>query len=282
MSMKFIILFLSIVITGVSQTPEERMITQLHELMHSSLRWSAISRNDFTPVEKAMIGRLINDPTNAFCNDYRIDGDYLDDFHLLDLDGDKDLDVIYEGFECVGIPTKTVIIYLNRNGIYRKVMNTPGRLASLKHGAELILYQYPCCSSINNTMIHYSLKADSLVRDAGLHFFYSSILSPLSKDYGLMLPKKIKTGDHYTIKVSSGVYYVPKEQLEKPVFIKESLAGRVKEETPATAYASARDKDNTLWLYCLIPQGAATLNDATSEFPLMIWLRSSDCIRETH
>lgn len=280
--MKFIILFLSIAITSVSQTPGERMITQLHELMHSSLRWSAISRNDFTPAERDMIGRLINDPANAFCNDYRIDGDYLDDFHLLDLDGDKDLDVIYEGFECAGMSTKTVIVYLNRNGAYRKALGTPGRLASLKPGAELILYQYPCCSSINNTMIHYSLKNDSLVQDAGLQFFHSSILGPLSKDYGLMLPKKIKTGDRYTIKASSGVYYLPKEQLEKPVFIKESLAGRVREETRATAYASARDKASMLWLYCMIPPGAAALSDTASEFPLMIWLRSGDCIRETH
>jgi hypothetical protein len=278
--MKFVILFLSFTLTGVAQTSESRLIEGMNDLIKQTINWNTISRNDFTPAEKNVIGQLTKDSSNAFCLDFRIDGDYLDDFHLLDLDGDKDLDVIFEGFECAGLSTKTALIYLNKNKRYEKALAAAGRLAAIHPGSDLTLYKYPCCSMIDNTVIHYTIRNDSLVEDAGISFFFSPILKPLSKDYDLMIPKKLNVGNRYRLKAKSGICYVPKDSLEHPVFIKESLAGLVNAETTVTAYASTTDKQGISWLYCKAPKDGVTLkNNKPVDYPLMVWIKQQDCIK---
>lgn len=278
--MRFLILFLLFAFTGVAQTSEHYLIEHLNTLINQTVSWNRISGNDFTAAEKNTIGQLTKDSSNAFCLDFRIDGDYLDNFHLLDLDGDKDTDLIFEGFECAGLSSKTVIIYLNKNNHYEKVIYASGRVAELHAGAELTLYKYPCCAMIDNNLIRYSIKHDSLVEHSGLSFFFSPILKPLSKDYELIVPKKIKAGNQYTLKTGGRIYYVPKDSLEQPVFIKEALAGTVTSESRVTAYASTTDKQGMQWLYCEIPKGAVALkNNKAPDYPLMIWIKSTDATK---
>lgn len=274
---KFLVLFSIVVFTGVAQTSESYLEEHINTLINQSISWKRISRNDFTPAEKNTIGQLTKDSSNAFCLDFRIDGDYLDDFRLLDLDGDKDLDLIFEGFECAGLSTKTVIIYLNKNKRYEKVMYTSGRIAELHSGSDLTLYNYPCCSMIDNTLIRYTIVHDSLVENSGVNFFFSPILKPFSKDYELIVPKKPKAGNHYLLKAGSGLYYVPKDKLEQPVFIKEVFAGTLTVETRVTVYSSITDPQGIEWLYCKVPKAAAALkSNKAPDYPLMIWIKSTD------
>ncbi len=281
--MRFLILFLLFVFTGVAQTSENYLIEHLNTLIDQTIAWNPISRNEFTPAEKNSIGQLTKDSSTAFCLDFRIDGDYLDDFHLLDLDGDKDLDLIFEGFECAGLSTKTVIIYLNKHSRYEKVIYASGRIAELHTGSGLTLYNYPCCAMIDNTLIHYTITHDSLIETAGVSFFFSPILKPLSKDYELIVPKKIKAGNRYVLKAGSNLYYVPKDSLEQPVFIKEGLAGTLRTESRVTAYSSATDQQGIQWLYCIIPKDVVALkNNKAPDYPLMIWIKSSDSSKTEH
>lgn len=276
--MKFLVLFLLFTLSGVSQTSEISIIENLNGLINQSISWNRLSRNDFSSAEKTMIGKLINDSSNTFCLDFRIDGDYLDDFHLLDLDGDKDLDVIYEGFECAGESTKTVLVYLNKNNRYEKAISSAGRVAAIHPGLDLTLYNYPCCAMIDNKIIHYTIKPDSLTENSGLQFFFSPMLKPLSKDYELIVPKKLKPGSRYALQTNAAIYYVPKDSLEHPVFIKQSLAGSVHRLATVVAYATTTDKQGTRWLYCEIPKDAIDLkNNKALDFPLMIWIKSTDC-----
>ncbi len=278
--MRFLILFLLFAFTGVAQTSESYLIEHLNTLINQTISWNRISGNDFTAAEKNTIGQLTKDSSTAFCLDFRIDGDYLEDFHLLDLDGDKDLDLIFEGFECAGLSTKTVIIYLNKNKRYEKAMYAAGRIAELRPGSDLTLYQYPCCAMIDNTLIRYTIKHDSLMEVSGVNFFFSPILKPLSKDYELIVPKKIKAGNQYKLKTGSRIYYVPKDSLEQPVFIKEALAGTGTTESRVTAYASTTDKQGMQWLYCDMPKGVIALkNNKAPDYPLMIWIKSTDATK---
>lgn len=281
--MRFLILFLLLVFTGVAQTSENYLIEHLNTLIGQTVSWNRVSRNDFTAAEKNTIGQLTKDSSTAFCLDFRIDGDYLEDFHLLDLDGDKDLDLIFEGFECAGLSTKTVIIYLNKQNRYEKAVYASGRVAELHAGAELTLYKYPCCAMTDNTLIRYSIKPDSLVESSGVTFFFSPILKALSKDYNLIVPKKIKAQNHYVVKAGSSMYYVPKDSLEQPVFIKEGVAGTITVESRVTAYASSTDQQGMQWLYCDIPKDAIALkNNKDPDYPLMIWIKSTDATKAEH
>ncbi len=283
MPIRFLILFVLVACAGAAQTSESSLAEQINSLIQQSISWKRVSRNDFSPVEKNTIGQLTKDSSNAFCLDFRIDGDYLDDFHLLDIDGDKDPDLIFEGFECAGLSTKTVIIYLNKHQRYEKALYSPGRLAELRPGSGLTLYKYPCCSMIDNTLLRYRILTDSLVEQSGVSFFFSPVFKALGKDYELILPKKTKTENDYVMKAGSSIYYLPKDSLKENAFISEAFAGTIKAESLVTAYASATDKNGLLWLYVAVPKDAVSLeNNKTPAYPLMIWVKSTDGVKTGH
>jgi hypothetical protein len=277
--MKFFFIFFILGFTGVAQTPENLLTENLNNLIESKIKWNSVSRNDFSPAEKKIIVSFIKDPANSFCTDFLIDGDFLPDFHLIDLDGDKDLDVIYEGYQCPGYSFKQILIYMNKGNAYQNVLNTVGRFVSLNQASDLTIYRYPCCSMIENTMINYRIKQDSLIENFGLNFFYSAALSVFSKDYDLIIPKKLKAGNKYAVKANTGMNYVPKDSLESPMFIKQSLAGFINAEVIVTSYASVTDKKGIQWFYCKVPNGVIVLNNNNAfEYPLMIWIKQRDCI----
>lgn len=261
-----------------AQTPEDGVIENLNELIKAKIQWSTVSRNTFLPSEKNHIVKMIKDSTNTFCNEYWIEGSYLEDFHLPDLDSDGDLDVVYEGFECAGLSSKTVLIYLNKNNEYEKVLDMSGRIMHLNPGKDFTIYKYPCCAEIENTVINFKVRNDSSIKNFGFNFFFSPILKPLSKDYESIIPKKLKHGKHYTVKANSRINYVPQDSLETPVFISKSLYTTINTEAPIKSYATVTDKKGIKWLYCSVPKKCISLNDKNIEYPLLIWIKQEDCI----
>lgn len=277
--MKWLFIALVLNITGMAQTTENRLIERIPELIQSKIRWSSLGKNAISVEEKNTVAQCIRDPANAFCLDPRIDGDYMDDFYFVDLDNDKDLDIIYEGFECAGHSGKTVLVYLNKNDRYENVLRAAGKLVLITPGTELILYRYPCCSMIENTMIRYSLKPDLLTEEGGLSFFYSPIINFAGHDFDHMLPGKLKTGDRYKVPANAMVYYTPKDSISNKLLVPQSIAGYVNAECLIQSYASYKDNAGETWIYGKLAYQYMTLHNKKAEYPLLIWIKLKDCIK---
>ena len=277
--MKWLFIALLLNISGMAQTSEERLTERIPELIQAKIRWSSLGKNAISVEDKNTVAQCIRDPANAFCLDPRIDGDYMDDFYFVDLDNDKDLDLIYEGFECAGHSGKTVLVYLNKHDRYENVLRAAGRLVSIKPGTELILYRYPCCSMIENTMFRYSLKPDLLTEEMGLSFFYSPIINFAGHDFDDMLPAKLKAGASYRVAAHAELYYTPKDSISNKLFVPQSMAGYVTAESLMQSYASYTDKSGETWIYGKLANQQMSLHNKKAEYPLLIWIKLKDCIQ---
>lgn len=277
--MKWLLITLFLNISALAQTPEDRLIEKVPELIQAKIRWGSLGKNAISVEEKNTIAQCIRDPANAFCLDPRIDGDYMDDFYFVDLDNDKDLDIIYEGFECAGQSGKTVLVYLNKNDRYENVLRAAGRLVWIKPGTELILYQYPCCSMIENTMIGYRLGPDLLTEACGLSFFYSPVINFSGHDFDHMLPAKLKAGASYKVAANTSVYYTPKDSISNKLLVPQSMAGYATSESLMQSYASYKDKNGETWIYGKLAGQHITLHNKKAEYPLLIWIKLKDCIK---
>ena len=156
--MKLLIFTLLASLKSIGQTKEEYVIENLHTYMKSNPKWTAISRGPKTSSENKLITSIIMDSTYTFCDVWKTGGHYFDNFHFIDLDGDKDLDLIFQGLECGGFESQTVLIYMNIKNQYKEVLKVMGRMSSLTKSSELIIYKYPCCAMIENTMINYKIQ----------------------------------------------------------------------------------------------------------------------------
>ena len=113
------LLFLLFLYTStIAQTTDDYIIENFHTLSRSKSLINRLSINKLT-IEQQKISKRILLDTSLYKNYDCGSIEYLIPFfHFVDLDGDKDLDIVFEGKECEGFESETTIIYIKKNGIY--------------------------------------------------------------------------------------------------------------------------------------------------------------------
>ncbi len=111
--------------------------------------------------------------------------------HLIDIDNDKDQDIIFDGKSCPGVEGGVVDIYLNDKDNYKKVLAESGKAIKVENmnGHFLIsIYQYPCCAEIQNTITNFSFNQSLNTFDTiSIDFFVTCQVGN-----GEFIPKKLK------------------------------------------------------------------------------------------
>jgi len=271
--MKLLIFILLASLKLIGQTKEEYVIENLHTYMKSKPKWTAISRGPKTSSENKLITSIIMDSTHTFCDVWKTGSNYFDNFHFIDLDGDKDLDLIFQGLECGGFESETVLIYMNINNQYKEVLKVMGRISSLTKNSELIIYEYPCCAMIENTMIEYKIHKDSLIESFGFTFFYSFILDQPAKNTNNILQHHLKKDKTYTLKKDSGVNYFPCDSIATPIFKRRGSEAKVTSDISVSTYTTFTDSYGVKWLYCKIPKENILVINERSKFPFLAWVK---------
>lgn len=106
--------------------------------------WEAIESQMSNKDKRKLLGRIDDDIVKGFeqmAKDMGSDEVY-DSFHVLDLNNDKQEDVIYNGFG--GAADEFVMVFLNVNGSFKKNLHTYGHVVNLtkhKRRSEMIIYK---------------------------------------------------------------------------------------------------------------------------------------------
>ena len=171
-------LFFFFVIPCFSQTKITFLIENLDSITNNRVNWKEIEKKTLSQKEKDAVRIILKDTTRFLCYDsehYNAYPDidlFLDDFHFIDIDGDKDFDIIYNGKECPGFESETIHVYINHKGSYKHALLRwgTGTVVSVKNN-ELVFYQYPCCAEIRNVYSVYKTQKDSIILNYGIVFF---------------------------------------------------------------------------------------------------------------
>lgn len=277
MTKYLIITFSLFSIISSGQTNEDFVIKNYYTLTNNFFDFAKSSLNK-TDIEKSIIINLVNDTSNHFCDEFvNIYCELLSNFHFIDLDDDNDLDVVFYGLQCAGFESTSVIVFINKNGKYKKCLNAFGRVVNFNPGNNMIVYQYPCCAETINTLINYKFCKDTLIENFGLTFFNSPILTEFSSDYDNIMPKILKKGNTHIIKTNSEIDFVPKDSLLEPTFIKINKIGTTNSEIITKSYATHVDSKGVIWYYCKIPCDKIKLEKIKLEYPFFAWVCQKYC-----
>jgi|GEM_PF-6590107 len=164
LSFLFLLLACSVSLTVRAQLPQT--LTELH-VFPDSVDWTALE----TKSEQDLVHFLafaFADTSHAFCGGaYSLSykegtdpayfrEDHGPSVHLLDLDSDNDLDVIYDGNSCQGFDWTGVMVFLRDNDQYTEVADLRGTVVSVEHstrkGTTLTVHKYPCCEDARTTV----------------------------------------------------------------------------------------------------------------------------------
>lgn len=273
-----IIIFITFFADLYGQTSIDKVIENIHTYKTKSHKWSD---NNSRPLNfKSTVYSIFKDTLNSFCSDFDTVPD-LNNFHLIDIDADKDLDVVFNGKECNGFESQTVIIYLNINGQYERSLNTSGKIISLNKSKDLTVYEYPCCAMTENSFVIYDISKDKISFQTGVTFFDSFLLhgkTPgASKTYDHMTPKALKLIDTLLVKEGAVFNYVPKDTIIDGTYIKNNRIASTLNQTSVKVFASYTDQNGDKWFYCKISNEDIKSSQKKLKYPILAWVRQKYC-----
>jgi hypothetical protein len=179
--LKLFLLFASFIICTCSLLAQDSLF-DLPSKLHSKVNWSVFDEQ--APSKEKALEFLFRNP-NHYCGSKNFgitdsiyfSGYHSKNIHLIDIDNDKDFDIIYDGKTCPGFESGTVNIYLNDSGTYKQILNESGTIirADWKKNQFLIsIHDYPCCSGIQNTITNYEYdKLNKRFNKTRIDFFAS-------------------------------------------------------------------------------------------------------------
>jgi hypothetical protein len=248
-----------------------------------SIESSVTDKND---IQKKLVFEIIQDTTNYFCLDeperyisLEAYENYLaelySNFKFIDLDNDNDLDIVFHGFLCGGHESESILIYLNKNNKYERTIWNSGKVVDFKNNKEFIIYEYPCCAMIENTLKKYEIQRDTIINVFNLTFYNSPVLHIHNKEYENIMPKKLSKEKDAKLISGAEVNFIPKDSIYQPIFIENNLIIKTEKELNISVYGQHVDIKGITWLYCKIPAQTEKINGTTNYF--FAWTKKKYC-----
>jgi hypothetical protein len=229
---------------------------------------------------KSLVYMIFKDTLNSFCSDLDTVTEFKA-FHSIDIDKDNDLDIIFQGNECGGSESESVIIYLNIKGKYEKRLHSNGKIIFLNNSKDLTIYEYPCCAMTKNSFVLYSISKDNISLNSGITFFDSYLLhgeSPgASPNYKHIVPKSLKLSGDITIKEDAILNYLPLDTIIGGTYIKNNFVASVSKQTIVKFFSTFVDENGTKWFYCKISNKDVRIDGKYQKYPFLIWVRQKYC-----
>lgn len=220
-----------------------------------------------TQEQKEILMRLVKDSTITFCLDepheynslehyYETQESLFALFSFVDIDKDGDEEVVFNGRQCPGFESESVIIYSKKNGQYERVVWYDGRIVFWEDN-EMIVYSYPCCAMIENILIKLEIKQNSIEEKFSLTFYYNEhykIFPDRPRESDNLIPTELKRTKDYSLKSSSKVSYLPQDTLLRKMLFEDNLIFVSNRKQDITVYSTYKDNNGETWYYCKVPQ----------------------------
>jgi hypothetical protein len=261
-----------------SQTEISFLIENLDSITNNRVNWKMIEKKILSQKEKDIVRDILEDTTRFHCYNPEYDDNYpnidlyLYDFHFVDINGDRDLDIIYNGRECPGYESETVHVYLNQKGVYKHTLIHRGTVLTVKNN-ELIFYQYPCCAEISNVYRVYKIQTDAVELDYGVVFY---TLFPLQEGVDF---NNFKKSDEIIINKGTDLCFFSEPQAGKynRYSDEKNCAVQTKETIQTNSYSQFVDEQGEIWQYVLVEKKNILIEDdyLKNNVPkyLMLWAK---------
>jgi len=253
---------------------EEQLISRLNSLSHyKNVKWSKIESKITNPEKIKLITSIYNDATENYCkmdsvkNVTDFFNYYSGVFHFADIDNDKDIDLIFSGMECPAADAGVATIYINQDGNLKKAFSTNGEIREVIKNRSIIIYVYPCCGRLVNTVKQLTVSKDKVSLSAAVSFN----LAELNAQF---LPSKIKAGKTIEFKFSQEIKMAPQETIfENPYELKSLVIARTKDGAPAKIYGFYIDSAKQKWLFVKLNYEDIIVEDNTHKFSILGWIK---------
>lgn len=274
MSTYILYLFFFLATSCFSQTDITFLIENLDSITNNRVDWKATEKKTLSQKEKDIVRTILEDTSRFYCYESEYFDLYLNDFHFIDIDGDKDFDVIYNGRECPGYESESIHVYVNQKGKYNHSIRHNGIVLSIENN-NLLFYEYPCCASIDNLYSNYRVQKDTVTLTYDIVFYTLSFKlsdNVYSNDFKQLININVDKGEDLCL------FVYDTEQDDNDLYSKEkNCAIKAVSIIRTKSYSQLIDKHGINWQYVLVEKKDLLIEDNYLEkyAPqyLMLWVK---------
>ncbi|OJX34803.1 MAG: hypothetical protein BGO87_08625 [Flavobacteriia bacterium 40-80] len=272
-----LILFLSFNYVWTQRNFESFLETVL-SVTTNDVEWPKTAKNTLSKRERESIKKILSDTVYFQCYESEYFEIYLRDFYFIDLDGDSDLDILYNGRLCPGYESELVVVYINKEGKYIREIFHNGRILDFDRNTNrLLCYSYPCCSSFSHIYSSFSFGKDN----ACLDFSVISFAEQLGPNNLIKRQSQLLNSDFLTLDKNTELFFFSDGNEEIMYSGFKNLMGVTNKVITVSAYDKKMDKSGVVWYYMAVKTEDIELenNEQSAYFSpqnqyLMLWIRN--------
>lgn len=188
--MRFVLYIILLVTTSVLYSQEEDRNKRLSFFSNSEFKWEKWEYKCSDSLKIKIISKIKRDFSDDSIERHttymRYDPNF---FHIIDVNSDGKLDVVYNGF--AGSEKNSILLFINENGVFVERINTYGRIIGINKESSYLpmtfkIMDYPCCEDtvygfeqynyyIENNRIYYKISIK-------IKFFDKTVFPILTND----------------------------------------------------------------------------------------------------
>lgn len=232
-----------------SQLSENDLIVNFNRYIQENNSWKKKSNFKSSANDTILLKSLLKDTMNDmyYCFEDTNFSDFKSDFYFIDLDLDKQEEIIYSGRICGGYESKSVAVFKKIKEKYVQVLIVGGKISNITK-SDFVVNQYPCCSDRWHSLFNYHLVNDSLKVRNAVTFFVSD------KFYKSKIKMTPFESRKCLVNDSVFCYNINFKDEDYQEFSEMGWAflGRLKKEKELEVYDVLTDRFGTKWFYCKV------------------------------
>lgn len=256
--LKFIVVSLAVLSSNSYAQSEKYCIENLNALIKSN-NWIKNAVKPSKDEQEKIFKALFKDETFSFANvidESKVpdtvsvegvwDSAFIAQHYFIDIDGDKDLDVLFDGAHYKGSTEGNVDVYLNKKNEYIKKVHSNGKITfaggKLDSVYTVVIYHFPIGNKIEHNIETYECGKDKF-NLANTITFFNNPPAVLAEAGTVDVP------ENGSVHISPGNSKLSPEADEIGKVQLISQLSQIKRALPLKYYATQTDKSGNQWYY---------------------------------
>ncbi len=227
-----------------SQKEEEYLIKNLHSLRNKNPNWKKLEAKIGNPEKIKLITPIHFDDSEQYCKGDSITNAeqflkyYSSVFHFIDIDNDKDVDLVFSGIECAASEVGKVNIYINKDNKLEKIFSDYGKITEFFSCKHFTISRHSGNIISATTLSYINIEKDQVDFKSAI-LYYSYMPKAVATT---IVPLKLKAGKAFSLKFSAGLYLAA--EIKDPFNI-----AKTKDEAVGLSYNTYIDEAKQKWIF---------------------------------